>query len=169
MSGQEICDCLKSSKAYDADQTHGPETVEIKGPRWKASLTLKTRAKPIAALRTASAPARILVVPDKFKGTLSAAEACAAITKGWKLMRAQDQCDRLPMSDGGDGFGEVLGELFRARTHSVRTISAAHRSIRAPWWWAGGQKLADSFQRIQTVCGPQLGYPGRSARSQSLC
>ena len=46
------------------------------------------------------------------------------------------------MSDGGDGFGEVLGELFKAGTQSVGTINAAHRSIRAPWWWAGRQRLA---------------------------
>ncbi len=46
------------------------------------------------------------------------------------------------MSDGGDGFGEVLGEITKARTHFEETCNAAHRSIRAPWWWEGGQKLA---------------------------
>jgi len=123
-------------------KTQGPGTVKTKPPGRKAKLTLKTRAKAMGVPGNASAPARILVVADKFKGTLSAADASGAIVKGWKSMRPQDQFDRLPMSDGGDGFGEVLGGLYKARTHFVGTVNAAHRSIRAPWWWAGGQKLA---------------------------
>ena len=89
-----------------------------------------------------SAPLRVLVVPDKFKGTLSAAEACAAMVKGWKSARADDQLHSLPMSDGGDGFGEVLGQLHGARLRSVRTCDAARQPIRAQWWWVADRKLA---------------------------
>lgn len=86
--------------------------------------------------------ARVLIVPDKFKGTLTAVDACAAMAKGWKSVRANDRLDRLPMSDGGDGFGSVLGRLFQAPLRSVRTVDAARRPIRAHWWWVGGQELA---------------------------
>jgi glycerate kinase len=88
------------------------------------------------------ASARILIVPDKFKGTLPAPEVCAAIAKGWRSVRATDRLDLLPMSDGGDGFGEVMGRLLKARLRPVRTLDAAHQPIRTHWWWEPDRKLA---------------------------
>ena len=52
---------------------------------------------------------RVLIIPDKFKGTLTAAAAAAAIARGWRRARARDSLSLLPMSDGGDGFGAVTG------------------------------------------------------------
>jgi glycerate kinase len=83
-----------------------------------------------------------LIVPDKFKGTLAAADVCGAIAKGWKSVRAGDWLEGLPMSDGGDGFGGVLGRLLKAQLRSVRTLDAAHEPIRAHWWWVASQELA---------------------------
>jgi glycerate kinase len=80
---------------------------------------------------------RVLIVPDKFKGTLTAREAAHAVAAGWSKARPQDRLDLLPMSDGGDGFGEVLGRLLGARPRQLRTVDAAHRPIRAQWWLAG--------------------------------
>jgi glycerate kinase len=37
------------------------------------------------------------------------------------------------MSDGGDGFGAVLGELTGARERCTPTVDAAHRPLRALW------------------------------------
>ena len=37
------------------------------------------------------------------------------------------------MSDGGDGFGEVLSGLLDAQPHVVETVDAAHRPINAQW------------------------------------
>lgn len=50
----------------------------------------------------------ILVACDKFAGTLSAAEACAAIAAGWLRSRPGDVVRLCPMSDGGPGFLDVL-------------------------------------------------------------
>lgn len=85
---------------------------------------------------------RVLVVPDKFKGTLSAEKVCAAIAKGWRSVRPGDELDLLPMSDGGDGFGEVLARLTKARVRKVKTVNAAHQPIAAAWWWDSVQKVA---------------------------
>jgi glycerate kinase len=104
-----------------------------------------TRIKKIATAAVAtstSRPARVLIVPDKFKGTLTAQGVCAAIARGWKSVRPQDRLELLPMSDGGDGFGEVMGRLLKARARSVNTVDAAHRSVSAQWWWAAERKLA---------------------------
>jgi glycerate 2-kinase len=79
---------------------------------------------------------RILIVPDKFKGSLTAHQAAGAIARGWRKARPEDSLDLLPMSDGGDGFGEVLSGLLGATGRSVTTLDAAHRPLRCVWWWA---------------------------------
>lgn len=78
---------------------------------------------------------KILVIPDKFKGTLIASEAAEAIARGWRKVHPRDTIELLPMSDGGDGFGETVGSLLRARVQKIRTVDAAHRKCVANWWW----------------------------------
>jgi len=78
---------------------------------------------------------RVLIVPDKFKGTLTAQQAAKAIAAGWRESRPRDVLELLPMSDGGDGFGHVMSDLIGARPRAIRTCDAAHRSCTARWWW----------------------------------
>jgi len=78
---------------------------------------------------------RVLIVPDKFKGTLTAQQAAEAIARGWSQTRNDDSIELLPMSDGGDGFGVVLSELLEAQVQSTKTVDAAHRPVVAEWWW----------------------------------
>lgn len=99
-------------------------------------------AKTRLSLMNEFAPMRILVVPDTFKGTLAATDACVAIAKGWRSVRAGDQLESLPMSDGGDGFGYAMSQLLKARVRSVRTLNAAHQPITAQWWWEPKEKMA---------------------------
>lgn len=77
---------------------------------------------------------RILVVPDKFKGTLTARQAAQAIAAGWRSIRSEDKVQLLPMTDGGDGFGEVMSQLTGAQVRKVKTVDAAGRSCQARWW-----------------------------------
>lgn len=87
-------------------------------------------------------PCRILVVPDKFKGTLTADAAARAMAEGWLRARPDDLVERLPMADGGDGFGPVFGSLVGASEETFDTIDAAGRPCRANWWWAAGAGTA---------------------------
>jgi glycerate kinase len=87
-------------------------------------------------------PLRVLIVPDKFKGTLTAHDAAHAIADGWRQARPGDHLDILPMTDGGDGFGSVLGELLQARPRRAKTVDAAHRPLRGPWWFGKSKKIA---------------------------
>lgn len=87
-------------------------------------------------------PLRILIIPDKFKGTLPAGAAARAIAKGWRKARRQDSLDLLPMTDGGDGFGEVISSLLRARVQRLKTVDAAHRPCSVRWWWEPQTKTA---------------------------
>jgi len=85
---------------------------------------------------------KILIAPDKFKGTLTARQAAEAIARGWRRSRPSDSLELLPISDGGDGFGAVLGELLDAKTQRCKTVDAAHRPITATWWWQAKTKTA---------------------------
>jgi len=78
---------------------------------------------------------KALIVPDKFKGTLTASEAAQAIASGWRRARPGDDLELLPMSDGGDGFGEIMSSLIGAEPILTGTVDAAHRPISASWWW----------------------------------
>jgi glycerate kinase len=85
---------------------------------------------------------KILVIPDKFKGTLTAKAAAEAIARGWLKARPRDSIESLPMSDGGDGFGVTMGGLLRAKIQTVKTVDAAHQKCVAKWWWEPKTKTA---------------------------
>src|SRR5256885_15462697 len=97
---------------------------------------------PKVGLLNPAMPLKVLIVPDKFKGTLTAHAASEAIAHGWRGARPHDHLDLLPMSDGGDGFGQVISRLLDANPQSVRTVDAAHRPCRAQWWWEPHSKTA---------------------------
>ncbi|MGZ5318349.1 MAG: glycerate kinase [Actinomycetota bacterium] len=51
---------------------------------------------------------RVLVAPDKFRGTLTARQAAEAIETGWRRARPDDDVDLVPMADGGEGTLDAL-------------------------------------------------------------
>jgi glycerate kinase len=66
--------------------------------------------------------APVLVAPDKFKGTLSAAEVAAAVAEG--VRAAGSEAVELPVADGGEGTMDALlatggGELREARVQDA--------------------------------------------------
>lgn len=51
---------------------------------------------------------RVLIAPDKFRGTLTAEQAAAAIATGWHRARPGDEVEEIPMADGGEGTLDAL-------------------------------------------------------------
>lgn len=84
----------------------------------------------------------VLIIPDKFKGTLTAGAAAEAIARGWRASRPEDALTLLPMSDGGDGFGEVMGQLLSAEVRESESVDAAHHKCVARWWWEPKRRIA---------------------------
>ena len=73
---------------------------------------------------------RVLLAPDCFGGTLTAAQAAGALADGWRSVRPADELVVLPLSDGGPGFLDVLpGELHRLTVEDplARPVPAAFR------------------------------------------
>jgi glycerate kinase len=63
---------------------------------------------------------RVLVAPDKFRGTLTAPQAARAMAAGWLRARPGDSVECVPMADGGEGTLETMvdgmgGRIERAR------------------------------------------------------
>ncbi|HKQ38381.1 MAG TPA: glycerate kinase [Verrucomicrobiae bacterium] len=87
-------------------------------------------------------PRTILVAPDKFKGTLTAAQASEAIAAGWRSARSADRIELLPITDGGDGFGEMVSGLLKATPQTTKFVDAAHRPCGVTWWWHEQSKTA---------------------------
>jgi glycerate kinase len=71
----------------------------------------------------------VLVAPDSFKGTLSAAEVAAALGAG--LEAAGAQIDVCPIADGGEGTLETLAAALGARVREATVSDPLGRPLRA--------------------------------------
>jgi glycerate kinase len=72
---------------------------------------------------------RILAAPDKYRGTLTAAEAATAIAEAAR--RVGWDCDLAPVSDGGEGFLDVFGALGGRQV--TRVAGPLGSPVDAPW------------------------------------
>lgn len=54
---------------------------------------------------------RVLVAPDKFKGTLGAHDAAVAMARGIAAALPDAEIDCVSLADGGEGTAEALGDL----------------------------------------------------------
>jgi glycerate kinase len=73
---------------------------------------------------------RVLVAPDKFKGTLRASEVAAAVGRG--LERAGlEPPDLCPIADGGDGTLEILVTALGGETAGTEAYDPRGRVVRA--------------------------------------
>jgi glycerate kinase len=89
-----------------------------------------------------SPPRRVLIAPDKFKGTLTSEAAAKAIEKG--LLRAwpKVKTTRFTLTDGGEGFMELMVRQTGGTFRTTRTIDAAGRPCHAKWGVLGNGRTA---------------------------
>ena len=98
----------------------------------------------------------ILIVPDKFKGSLTAAgvaDALEAAVRRTMVGGAQARVVKLPMADGGDGSMEVVEAALGAACERVMvgTVDALMRPIEAPLLLFDRGRGA--FIEMAKVCG----------------
>jgi glycerate kinase len=75
---------------------------------------------------------RVLVAPDKFRGTLTARQAAEAMASGWRRVRPDDELTIVPMADGGEGTLEALVAALNGRTEAVPTTGPMGDPVVAP-------------------------------------
>jgi glycerate kinase len=96
---------------------------------------------------------RVVMAPDGFGGTLSPAQAAAALAEGWRRLAPADEVELVPLSDGGPGFVDVLATaLPDAERRPVTVEDALARPVEAEFLLDGTTAYVESAQ----ACGLHL-------------
>jgi glycerate 2-kinase len=85
---------------------------------------------------------KIIIAPDKFKGSLTSFEVCNAITTGIKTVDNTVEVLQFPMADGGDGFSTVLQYYLHTQTITCNSVDPLGRNINASYQWDDTNKMA---------------------------
>jgi glycerate 2-kinase len=126
------------------------------GPR----LDTTTRSdRPTAATLSPRHRRKALAAPDSFKGTASAFDVASAIERG-ALVAGWD-CDVCPLSDGGDGFAQIMASVSPGATGEwveTEVTGPLGTPVPAKWWIANRHAVVESA----SACGLVLAG-GRAA------
>lgn len=76
---------------------------------------------------------RVVVAPDSFKGSLTAAEAARAMAEGVRAAVPEADIDLCPMADGGEGTLDVAELALGGHRVFVETVDPLHRPITVPY------------------------------------
>jgi glycerate kinase len=85
---------------------------------------------------------RILIAPDKFKGSLNAREVAENIAKGLRDILPNAKIDIAPMADGGEGTAEAICEARSGSWLKCKAHDPIGRQIDARYAWIERGKLA---------------------------
>jgi glycerate kinase len=85
---------------------------------------------------------KILIAPDKFKGSLSAREVAENIALGLRGVLRDAEIDILPMADGGEGTAEVICNALGGSWVKCKAHDPFGREIDARYAWIANRKLA---------------------------
>jgi glycerate kinase len=94
---------------------------------------------------------KVVLAPDKFAGTLSAAEAAQSMADGWRRARPFDELALVPMADGGEGTIDVVeAAVPGVRRHIIEVVDARGLATRGAWLaLPDGRALVEAAQ----ACG----------------
>ncbi|MDR3711731.1 MAG: glycerate kinase [Puia sp.] len=76
---------------------------------------------------------RILIAPDKFKGSLPGPAICELIEKGLLSACPGLRITRLPLADGGDGLLDMVLQYRAAETRTAEVRDPLGRPVSARW------------------------------------
>src|SRR5256714_6452756 len=85
---------------------------------------------------------KILIAPDKFKGTLNAREVAQNIAKALLDVLPEAQIELVPMADGGEGSVEAICDARGCSSIECKAHDPLGREIDARYGWIDQEKLA---------------------------
>src|SRR5947208_13089047 len=85
---------------------------------------------------------RILIAPDKFKGSLSAREVAENIAAGFRKVLPEATIDIVPMADGGEGTAEVVSHALGGSWLKCQAHGPLGCKIEARYAYIDSKKLA---------------------------
>lgn len=95
----------------------------------------------------------VLIAFDKFKGSISAQEACYCLANA--LHSNQINVSSHPLADGGESSLEILANYLPIEYIPMTTLDALHRPIEAKY----GKINKEAFIETSAACGLQLIEP----------
>ena len=78
---------------------------------------------------------KVIIAPDKFKGSLSSFEVCKHIHAGLQKGSPAIRAFSFPMADGGDGFARILKFYNKTTTVYCDTVDPLGRFITSSYEW----------------------------------
>ncbi|RKE04117.1 glycerate kinase [Marinifilum flexuosum] len=85
---------------------------------------------------------KIIIAPDKFKGSLTGLQFCDAIEKGIRKHVPDIEIEKLPLADGGDGTVEVLQYYLDGEMISLNVNDPLGRKVEASYLYSKIKKTA---------------------------
>ena len=74
---------------------------------------------------------KIVLAPDKFKGSLTAFEFCDAVETGLRNVIPNIKVLRLPLADGGDGTIEIIHHYIQGTFVEVEVSNPFFQTVKA--------------------------------------
>jgi glycerate 2-kinase len=100
---------------------------------------------------------KILVAPDKFKGSLSAREVAENIAIGLREVLPEAKIDIVAMADGGEGTADVICDALHGSWVNCRAHDPLGREIEARYAFVEDRKLA--VMEMSAAAGMKLLRP----------
>ncbi|HEX8899175.1 MAG TPA: glycerate kinase, partial [Chthoniobacterales bacterium] len=85
---------------------------------------------------------RILIAPDKFKGSLNAREVAENIAAGLRAVLPDATIEIMPVADGGEGTADAISNACAGEKVSCAAHDALGREIAADYFWLGDRATA---------------------------
>lgn len=85
---------------------------------------------------------KIVLAPDKFKGSLTGLEFCNVFEKGIKEILPEAEIEKLPLADGGDGTIEVVNYYLNGQTIFKEVNNPFFKPVKASYLYSKESQTA---------------------------
>lgn len=84
---------------------------------------------------------KIVIAPDSFKGSLSAADAVAAMKRGIEAIFPDAETVSVPVADGGEGTAAVMLNAYGGEVKTAPTVDALGRARQGEFTWIPARRM----------------------------
>ena len=97
---------------------------------------------------------KIILAPDKFKGSLTGIEFCNAVEEGVKIISPNAEIIKLPLADGGDGTIDILEYHLKGKRIKVNVCDPLFRTVQASYLYL--DSISTAFIEMAEASGMKL-------------
>lgn len=106
---------------------------------------------------------KVVIAPDSFKESLTAAEVAQAISRGWLAVYPQAEIALKPMADGGEGTVDAVLAAAGGNRHELQVQGPMGHPVKAHWGM-----LDDHTAVIEMAAASGLHWVAREERDATI-